>query len=93
MKKKAFINTPDRSYIIFKKLVAIKKSYNLKQDIRRKFLNNNVDCLKFYRYKMGLPCNGQRTQTNSGTCKLRRQYNLLLSLNEIKRLFIKINKK
>lgn len=36
----------------------------------RKFLEE-VNCLKQIRFTLGLPCNGQRTQTNGRTCKLK----------------------
>lgn len=42
---------------------------NLKKT-ERKFLNE-INCLKSVRFKLGLPCNGQRTQTNARTCKNR----------------------
>lgn len=32
---------------------------------------NKVNCLRAVRFKLGLPCHGQRTQTNARTCKRR----------------------
>jgi ribosomal protein S13 len=42
---------------------------NLKNS-ERTFINE-VNNLKAVRFKLGLPCNGQRTQTNARTCKRR----------------------
>lgn len=39
----------------------------------RKFLSE-VNCLRSIRFSLGLPCNGQRTQTNGRTCKVRQTF-------------------
>jgi ribosomal protein S13 len=41
-----------------------------KVEKRRKKLKK-INCLRAVRFKFGLPCNGQRTQTNGRTCKMR----------------------
>lgn len=37
-------------------------------------LLNQINCLRSIRFKLGLPCNGQRTQTNGRTCKIRQTH-------------------
>jgi small subunit ribosomal protein S13 len=63
IKQLKYIYKNENRFIFGENLKNIKNS-------ERIFLNE-VNCYRAIRFKLGLPCNGQRSQTNARTCKRR----------------------
>jgi len=61
LQRQMLINYVDRTFVLNEELRKLKKSY-----VKR---FKDFFCWKSFRYKKHLPVNGQRTQTNAGTCK------------------------